>query len=169
MDELFGRGFISVWWRINNRDNRSWARGVTRAHRNSNGGGAPVTPLPMEGGSLGLAAFDPEPCRTVAELQQEQAKVDQRLIAVAGDLDEANVHRVVAVYRGERIQRERIDRLLLHLFQHQIHHRGQAHAMLSGTSVPPPQLDRFFSVGDADLCKDEFAMLGWTENTVWNA
>ncbi|MFC7735191.1 hypothetical protein ACFQX4_04915 [Roseomonas sp. GCM10028921] len=28
-----------------------------------------------------------------------------------------------------------MDRLLLHLFQHGIHHRGQAHAMLSGTSV----------------------------------
>jgi hypothetical protein len=27
-----------------------------------------------------------------------------------------------------------------HLFQHQIHHRGQAHAMLSGTSAAPPQL-----------------------------
>ena len=34
--------------------------------------------------------------------------------------------------------------VLLHLFQHQIHHRGQAHAMLSGTAVPPPQLDEFF-------------------------
>ncbi len=39
---------------------------------------------------------------------------------------------------------ERIDRLLAHLFQHQIHHRGQAHAMLAGTTVAPPQLDEFF-------------------------
>ena len=28
-----------------------------------------------------------------------------------------------------------MDRLLLHLFQHQIHHRGQAHAMLK--AAPP--------------------------------
>jgi uncharacterized damage-inducible protein DinB len=41
-------------------------------------------------------------------------------------------------------QTERVDALLAHLFQHQIHHRGQAHAMLAGTEVPPPQLDEFF-------------------------
>ena len=40
--------------------------------------------------------------------------------------------------------RERIDAMLAHLFQHQVHHRGQAHAMLAGTDVPPPQLDEFF-------------------------
>jgi uncharacterized damage-inducible protein DinB len=34
--------------------------------------------------------------------------------------------------------------VLPHLFVHQIHHRGQVHAMLSGTSVAPPQLDEFF-------------------------
>ena len=39
---------------------------------------------------------------------------------------------------------ERLDAVLAHLFQHQIHHRGQAHAMLAGTDVPPPQLDEFF-------------------------
>ena len=47
--------------------------------------------------------------------------------------------------RGEDGQvSERLDLLLLHLFQHQIHHRGQVHAMLSGSSVAPPQLDDFY-------------------------
>ena len=59
------------------------------------------------------------------------------------------------------------DRLLLHLFQHQIHHRGQAHAMLSDTSVRPPQLDEFFSVGEAPLRAAEFAELGFTEQAIW--
>ena len=40
--------------------------------------------------------------------------------------------------------KERIGAVLAHLFQHQIHHRGQAHAMLAGTDVKPPQLDEFF-------------------------
>jgi hypothetical protein len=62
-----------------------------------------------------------------------------------------------------------MDRLLLHLFQHQIHHRGQAHAMLSGTSGPPPQLDEFFAVGEAPLRAFEFAQLGWTEEMVWRS
>ena len=56
---------------------------------------------------------------------------------------------------------------MLHVFQHQIHHRGQAHAMLSGTRVKPPQLDEFYSIGEASLRAMEFAALGWTEATVW--
>ena len=57
----------------------------------------------------------------------------------------------VKLNRDSRIQIEHRDRLLLHIFQHQVHHRGQAHAMLSGTSVKPPQLDEFFSVGESPL------------------
>jgi uncharacterized damage-inducible protein DinB len=82
-------------------------------------------------------------------------------------LDANGLEGVVEVHRGTRIQHERMDRLLLHLFQHQIHHRGQAHAMLSGTSVPPPQLDEFFSLDEAPLRAVEFAQMGWTEEMVW--
>ena len=42
---------------------------------------------------------------------------------------------------------ERVDWLLLHLIQHDIHHRGQVHAMLSEAGVKPPQLDDFY-LGD---------------------
>ncbi len=124
----------------------------------------------MEGGSLGPAAWaDPEPCETVVILQRAQAEVDQRLIAVVARLDADGLMRSVAVHRGVRIQRERMDRLLLHLFQHQVHHRGQAHCMLGATGVRPPQLDEFFSVGEAPLRATEFAVLGWTEDMVWGA
>jgi uncharacterized damage-inducible protein DinB len=122
----------------------------------------------MEGGTLGPAAWtDPEPCGTVAVLKEAQGDVDRRLIAVVERLDATGLERIAEVHRGTRIQRERMDRLLLHLFQHQVHHRGQAHAMLSSTSVAPPQLDEFFSTGEARLRAAEFAELGWTEETVW--
>ena len=62
---------------------------------------------------------------------------------------------IATIHRSTRRQHERADRLLLHLFQHQTHHRGQAHAMLSGTSIPPPQLDEFFSHGEAPLARIE--------------
>jgi uncharacterized damage-inducible protein DinB len=55
----------------------------------------------------------------------------------------------------------------MHLFQHQIHHRGQAHAMLAETAVSPPQLDEFFPVEEAPSRATEFSRLGWTEETVW--
>ncbi|MCR0985637.1 DinB family protein [Roseomonas populi] len=122
----------------------------------------------MEGGTLGPAAFaDPEPCATVAALRAAQAAVDARLMAVVDGLHAAGLARIVSVHRGSRIQHERMDRLLLHLFQHDIHHRGQAHAMLSGTGVAPPQLDEFYASEEAPLRAGEFAALGWTEEEVW--
>jgi DinB family len=58
-------------------------------------------------------------------------------------------------------------RVNMHLSQHQIHHRGQARAMLSATATEPPQLDEFFSIAEAPLRAIEFDSLGWTEETVW--
>ena len=122
----------------------------------------------MEGGTLGPAAWaDQEPCETAIMLRTAQRQVDRRLIAVVERLGVADLNRVVDIHRGDRIQRERIDRLLLHLFQHQIHHRGQAHAMLSATEVRPPQLDEFFAAEEAPLRATEFAELGWSEDKVW--
>jgi uncharacterized damage-inducible protein DinB len=123
----------------------------------------------IEGGVPGPAAWaDPEPCETAIMLQEAQGEVDRRLIAIVERLGTANLDDMVEIHRGDRIQRERLDRVLLHLFQHQIHHRGQAHNMLSDTGVPPPQLDEFFSIDEAPLRAAEFAELGWNENTVWN-
>ena len=122
----------------------------------------------IEGGALGPAAWaDPEPCATVVDLHAAQAAIDRRLIAVVEGLGEPDLGRVVNVHRDTLIQHERLDRLLMHLFQHQIHHRGQAHAMLSGTSVCPPQLDEFFSAGEAALRAAEFEALGWSEAAIW--
>ena len=122
----------------------------------------------MEGGALGHDAFiDEEPCASVAALAAAQAKVDRRLIAVTEGLGADGLSRIVKIHRGDVIQRERMDRLLLHLFEHQIHHRGQAHAMLSSTAIAPPQLDEFFSEGEAPLRAGEFAKLGWTESMIW--
>ena len=122
----------------------------------------------LEGGTLGPAAWaDPIPCPTVADLRPAQAAIDRRLIAWCEALNDAGLDRIIRVHRGTRVQTERADRLLLHLFQHQIHHRGQAHAMLSSTAVPPPQLDEFFSAAEAPLRAVEFNELGWTEATIW--
>jgi uncharacterized damage-inducible protein DinB len=122
----------------------------------------------IEGGTLGPVAWaDPEPFASAATLKAAQRDVDTRLIRATERLDEEGLSRIVEIHRENRIQRERMDRLLLHLFQHQVHHRGQAHAMLSGTGVSPPQLDEFFSAGEADLRAAEFQELGWSEETIW--
>ena len=122
----------------------------------------------LEGGWLGPKAWaNEDPYPTAADLKREQEAVDRRLIAVCEALTDESLDREVRVNREVRVQVERRDRLLLHLFGHQIHHRGQAHAMLAGTDLPPPQLDEFFSAGEADLRAGEFAELGWTEKQIW--
>ena len=122
----------------------------------------------LEGGWLGPKAWENQvPCPTVADLQIEQSAVDQRLIKVCEGLTADSLGEAVHVNRNTRVQTERRDRLLMHLFQHQIHHRGQAHAMLAETAVKPPQLDEFFPAEEAHLRAGEFSELGWTEQTVW--
>ena len=122
----------------------------------------------LEGGWLGPAAWRNEvPHPTLAALKPAQAAIDKRLIAICNALTPARLDDNVKINRDTRVQTERCDRLLMHLFQHQIHHRGQAHAMLSATAVAPPQLDEFFAEGEASLRATEFAELGWTEDTVW--
>ena len=73
----------------------------------------------------------------------------------------------VPVMRRAGIATENATRLLAHLFQHQIHHRGQAHAMLAGTTVKPPQLDEFFCANEAHLRAAELAELGLSETAIW--
>jgi uncharacterized damage-inducible protein DinB len=83
------------------------------------------------------------------QLSQLQSAADARLVTYCERLDDQSLSRRAEVVRAEGLVLERVDCLLLHLFQHQIHHRGQVHAMLSGTRVAPPQLDEFYL--DADL------------------
>ncbi|MBR0757912.1 damage-inducible protein DinB [Bradyrhizobium jicamae] len=124
----------------------------------------------LEGGWLGPAAWANEvPYPSPAALKLAQAAMDRRLIAICDALTPDLLDGIVRINRDTRVQTERRDRLLMHLFQHQIHHRGQAHAMLSGTSIAPPQLDEFFAEGEAPLRAAEFAELGWTEETVWKS
>ncbi len=118
----------------------------------------------LPGGTLGLAAFAVvEPFSNIVAVQGAQTELDEVLIALVDGLDEDRLAAIVNFHRGRRIQQDRCDDVLSHLFQHQTHHRGQAHAMLSGTPVKPPQLDEFIVGDDAKARKDEMDALGWTE------
>ncbi len=116
----------------------------------------------LEAGGVGYATWAEEERFTAAEdlaaVREAQRAVDRRLIAatIAAPLD-----RSVRIDRGARgTQVEARGDVLLHLFEHQIHHRGQAHAMLSGTAVAPPQLDEFFMATELPLRRDELIELG---------
>ena len=119
----------------------------------------------LEEGGRGAALFaDPMPCDTMAALADAQRAADERLIAFCAGLDDARLARCVPFDRGARGRPlDRIDLTLSHVFLHQTHHRGQVHAMLSGTSVKPPQLDEFVMSTDATFRGDDLAAVGMTE------
>lgn len=112
-------------------------------------------------GGLGAAAYDDfAPFSDAAGLAAAQADFDRRLVAFCDGLSEADLdRRVVTDRREDGLIPERIGDILAHVFLHDIHHRGQVHAMLSGTSVAPPQLDEFLLDYDLKLRKDEVERL----------
>ncbi len=76
-------------------------------------------------------------------LAMARADEDERLLRYVGSLDEAEFESVVryATTRGTQFEHKRCD-ILSHLFNHQTHHRGQAHTIFSiCTGREPPLLD----------------------------
>lgn len=115
----------------------------------------------LEDGGRGLAYFKrwtPHP--EAKALFREQQETDRRLIAFCDALGPADLSRVIGIDRKDGIDRETIADTLAHLFVHQIHHRGQAHAMMSGTPVDPPQLDEYFLVSDAERRAPDLQAMG---------
>lgn len=98
----------------------------------------------LENGGEGRAVFDRAEEPDAASLRTLQAAHDRRLIAYCDGLDDAALTARCVTQRPEGPVEERVDHTLLHLFQHQVHHRGQVHAMLSHAGVAPPQLDDFY-------------------------
>jgi len=108
------------------------------------------------------------PDATLAALAERQRISDERLIHFCNALDATGCEQPVVMPRGQgRTQHDRAAHVLAHLFMHQTHHRGQAHAMLSGAGIVPPQLDEFLMPSEAHLRRDDMAALGWSEVEVY--
>lgn len=103
------------------------------------------------------------PFDRMADLAEAQRVSDERLIAWCDAADEAPLDEQIEMDRGDHVQRDLARHVLMHLLTHQIHHRGQAHAMLAGTRIKPPQLDEFVMPSDARFRVADLAALGWSE------
>jgi uncharacterized damage-inducible protein DinB len=78
----------------------------------------------------------------IADLSARRAALDERIVGFVADLPPARLGEIL-VYKtmaGAPYETP-VDMVLAHMFNHQTHHRGQAHGMLSGTTVAPPSLD----------------------------
>jgi uncharacterized damage-inducible protein DinB len=76
-------------------------------------------------------------------LAAARADEDERILRYVDSLDEASIDGLLryATISGTSFEQKRCD-VLAHLFNHQTHHRGQAHTILSiCTGREPPSLD----------------------------
>jgi uncharacterized damage-inducible protein DinB len=113
-------------------------------------------------GGKGRSLFaSEEPFSAIEPLRAAQRETDARLVAFAETLrSPEDLEKAVSLDRAAHVQVETTGRVLLHLFEHQIHHRGQVHAMLAGTPVKPPQLDEFFLREELPLRRRELEEIG---------
>lgn len=99
----------------------------------------------LEEGGAGRSVFERAPVTSARDLGALQAAVDLRFARFCASIGPDDLTRPVATERRDDPQAtEQIGALILHLVQHQIHHRGQAHVQLQVAGVSPPQLDDFY-------------------------
>lgn len=110
-------------------------------------------------GGKGRGVFTRAMPTTLADLSAAQDQADRQLIAFCDAANDDRLSERVTVARNSGPTSERIDAVLSHMIVQQIHHRGQAHAMLAGTKAPPPQLDEFFLDHDLPRRRADLARL----------
>lgn len=100
-------------------------------------------------GSPGVTRLDQILHSDFAALQAARTAMDDRIVAFVDSLPPARLDEDL-VYRttlGDAMVTP-VDQVLAHFFNHQTHHRGQAHSMLSDAKVTPPVLDLIYFIRD---------------------
>ena len=96
----------------------------------------------LTGKPHGIAALDQELYADFEELRAARVTEDERLIAVVDSYAEADLSdKLTYCNMAGQDKCAPMVQALGHLFNHQTHHRGQVHGLLSATSVAPPSLD----------------------------
>lgn len=85
-------------------------------------------------------------CADWTALKDERAAFDERLIGWADGLDDAALEGEFSWYSGAKQADVVMPRKLIvaHVFNHQTHHRGQVHAMLTAAGATPEDTDLIF-------------------------
>lgn len=106
----------------------------------------------VEGTGHDITALDQILYDTRAALTAAREAEDQRIIAIADALTPAKLADTLEYtnFAGDALKTP-VDLVLTHFFNHQTHHRGQVHGMLSAADVPPPSLDLIFYTREIGL------------------
>ena len=93
--------------------------------------------------------LDETPYDNLPDLTAAREAEDQRIIAFFKELTPARIDSIFDYKNtaGEPRSQPMLP-VLAHFFNHQTHHRGQAHGMLSSTRVAPPPLDLVYFLGE---------------------
>lgn len=77
---------------------------------------------------------------------------DTRWLELVAGLADADLGRVVRYARATSPEKQAstLEQILLHVFNHATHHRGQIHDQLMDTEVTPPPLDLIFYLREAE-------------------
>ena len=82
------------------------------------------------------------------ELREAREEEDRRIEEFAAGIDERFLTGTIRYVNNEgRNLEDPVELLVAHFFNHQTHHRGQVHDMLTQTEVPPPVLDLHRVIG----------------------
>ncbi len=106
----------------------------------------------LEGVASGVSALDQILYDDLTSLRAARLAEDARIIAFAARLTDTDLAKTLHYRTLAQPQKDMATPLPLvlgHLFNHQTHHRGHAHSLLSQTDVPPPSLDLIFYLRDA--------------------
>ena len=87
------------------------------------------------------------------DLRSARGREDARILGWTQGLDEAALNGVFRFTRASapELYEQQLGPALAHLFNHQTHHRGQAHALISGLGYDAPELDLLFFQREAGL------------------
>ena len=96
----------------------------------------------IEGKVHGLKSLDQILYGNLFQLEEARIKEDKRLVNLVNNLSKGSIHKEITYKDFETSkQTYTINLILITLFNHQTHHRGQAHNMLSQAGIKPPQID----------------------------
>lgn len=98
----------------------------------------------LTGGGRGRSVYDRARETDPWALAALQAATDMQFASFCRDITPEALSGNVVTGRAGGPVTENVAAVILHLVQHQVHHRGQAHVQLSDAGVSPPQLDDFY-------------------------
>ena len=103
----------------------------------------------LDGSGSSIKSLDQVLHAGFGALKAARVAMDDRIVAFVDAVEPARLEQDL-VYRtvaGDPMSTQ-LAQVLAHVFNHQTHHRGQAHAMLSSTEVAPPPLDLIYCLRD---------------------